>query len=301
MKKLHLWLSIPVGLFITIVCLSGAILVFRDEVGNVCDADPFFDTVLKIHRYLLVAPAQRGDMTVGKFIVGVSVLLMVFILISGIVYWWPKNRKALGAMLKISFTGGWNKFWHQLHHAGGMYAVIFLLVMCLTGLTWSFKWYRSGVYSLFGEGEQQNKEILAAASASTTEVQGGVLQGNMANVANKEQGDAAQGESVNAASTDERGSDAVTFHGSHGDVVVRHNASAPVVSASAAHAAGGDVSVAKKRDDHSGTPTNLKGWIYWLHTGKWGGVFSKILYFIAAIIGASLPLTGYYFWLKRKK
>ncbi|MGL4909307.1 MAG: PepSY domain-containing protein, partial [Bacteroidales bacterium] len=37
------------------------------------------------------------------------------------------------------------------------------------------------------------------------------------------------------------------------------------------------------------------------HVGSWGGWFSKLLTVIAALIGASLPITGYYFWIKRLK
>jgi len=44
----------------------------------------------------------------------------------------------------------------------------------------------------------------------------------------------------------------------------------------------------------------LRGWIYSFHTGSWGGIVVKILYFIAAIVGGLLPLTGYYLWFKRK-
>lgn len=32
-----------------------------------------------------------------------------------------------------------------------------------------------------------------------------------------------------------------------------------------------------------------------------GGPLTKVLYFIAALIGATLPLTGYYLWMKKKK
>jgi uncharacterized iron-regulated membrane protein len=45
----------------------------------------------------------------------------------------------------------------------------------------------------------------------------------------------------------------------------------------------------------------VQAWVYQLHTGKWGGLFSKFLYFIACLVGATLPWTGYYFWLKKKK
>ncbi|MEO5136381.1 PepSY domain-containing protein, partial [Bacteroides ovatus] len=39
--------------------------------------------------------------------------------------------------------------------------------------------------------------------------------------------------------------------------------------------------------------------IYSVHVGNWGGMFTRILTFIAALLGAALPLTGYYLWIKR--
>ena len=32
-SKIHLWLSVPFGLLITLICFSGAMLVFETEVG----------------------------------------------------------------------------------------------------------------------------------------------------------------------------------------------------------------------------------------------------------------------------
>ncbi len=37
-----------------------------------------------------------------------------------------------------------------------------------------------------------------------------------------------------------------------------------------------------------------------LHTGSWGGCFSRVLYAIAAFIGGFLPISGYYLWWKRR-
>jgi uncharacterized iron-regulated membrane protein len=46
----------------------------------------------------------------------------------------------------------------------------------------------------------------------------------------------------------------------------------------------------------------IRGWIYSIHVGSWGGIFSKTISCIASLIGASLPLTGYYiFWRKRRR
>jgi uncharacterized iron-regulated membrane protein len=43
----------------------------------------------------------------------------------------------------------------------------------------------------------------------------------------------------------------------------------------------------------------LSGWFYSLHTGSWGGWFSSVICLLAALLGATLPLTGYYFWIRR--
>lgn len=105
-----------------------------------------------------------SDIFVGKLVVGISTLIFVFILISGIVIWWPRTRKALVNSLKISTGKGLKRFWYDLHVAGGMYILLFLLVMALTGLTWSFSWYRTGFYRLFGVEVQQRKSGKASSS-----------------------------------------------------------------------------------------------------------------------------------------
>lgn len=43
----------------------------------------------------------------------------------------------------------------------------------------------------------------------------------------------------------------------------------------------------------------MKGIIYSFHTGQWGGIITRILYFLSAFVGGILPLTGYYLWIKR--
>ena len=41
-RKIHLWLSVPFGLIITVICLSGAALVFEDEVTELCRRDLYY-------------------------------------------------------------------------------------------------------------------------------------------------------------------------------------------------------------------------------------------------------------------
>ena len=91
----------------------------------------------------------------GKDDCGCQHAIIRFVLISGIAIWWPRTRKTLKNSLKISTKKGWKRFWYDLHVAGGMYSLIFLLAMSLTGLTWSFPWYRAAFYKVFGVEVQQ--------------------------------------------------------------------------------------------------------------------------------------------------
>ena len=43
----------------------------------------------------------------------------------------------------------------------------------------------------------------------------------------------------------------------------------------------------------------VSDWVFALHVGRWGGWFSNLLSFIVCLMGAALPITGYYLWIKR--
>ena len=226
-RRIHLWLSVPFGVVITLVCFSGAMLVYEQEItqslrprlyyveqvgpaplpldslmarvqatlpdtvqatditvqsdprrtwqvslsaprrasvyvdpytGQVTGRNerlPFFDTMFHLHRWLL-GPSQSasGGLSAGKLLVGISTLVLVIVLLTGILMWLTNRHKPLRKSLTISVTKGWHRFWHDLHVAGGIYATLFLLAIALTGLTWSFGWYRTGFYALFGVEQQ---------------------------------------------------------------------------------------------------------------------------------------------------
>jgi uncharacterized iron-regulated membrane protein len=347
-SKLHLWLSVPFGIFISIVCLTGALLVFEEEInemsrpelykventgaqamnpkalaalvaktlpedtqvtGVTISDDPtktwkvslskphhasvavnpytgevlgrierseFFNQVMALHRYLFVKPAQRGDMTVGKFIVGASVLVMVFVLITGLVVWFPRKGQSWGSRFAISVKGGSRKFWYQLHNNGGMYVCLFLLLMALTGLTWSFSWYRTGFYALFGGEEQQSEMKMGGRGEGRPEFKS-EGRGEGRHGEGRPEG---KPEGKPEFKHDEGRGGNPNFH----------------------HEGGEKADFSSLSIKHDNEPTQgVRAWVYQLHTGKWGGMFSKILYFLACLVGATLPWTGYYFWLKKKK
>lgn len=379
-RNIHLWLSVPFGILITLICFSGAALVFEKEVMELCHRElyfvkkveaaplpmeqlmtkvaatlpdsvsvtgvnissdperayqvtlskprrasmyvnqytgeimgkyeraPFFNFMFRMHRWLLDSMKQDGGIFWGKMIVGTSTLMFVFVLISGIVVWWPRTRKALKNSLKIVANKGWRRFWYDLHVAGGMYALVFLLAMALTGLTWSFQWYRTGFYKTFGVEVQPSMGHGNAAANATAK--GGKRKGSPEGRSGRPEGRSRRPEgrkhspyanwqqvyeqlaeanpdykliSVSDGSAsvalprfgNQRGTDRYKFNPRNGEITE---------------------TTLYKNLDNSG---KIRGWIYSVHVGSWGGMLTRILTFIAALVGASLPLTGYYLWIRR--
>ncbi|RYY87032.1 MAG: PepSY domain-containing protein, partial [Chitinophagaceae bacterium] len=109
-------------------------------------------TVFALHRWLL-----GGEGSVGKYIVGVSTLLFLFILITGIVLWWPRTRKVLQQRLTIKWGASWKRLNHDLHLVLGFYSAILLFIVAFTGLAWSFEWMDKGIYQVTGSKKEAPK------------------------------------------------------------------------------------------------------------------------------------------------
>lgn len=407
-RKIHLWLSVPFGFIITLICFSGAMLVFENEVnewmrpelyfvkkveatplpvgqllekvaatlpdsvsvtGVSISSDPerayqvslskprrssvyvdqytgevtgknqrsgFFLFMFRMHRWLLdsMNPANEGIFW-GKMIVGVSTLMFVVVLITGIVVWWPRTRKALKNSLKISGTKGWKRFWYDLHVAGGMYALVLLLAMSLTGLTWSFTWYRTVFYKVFGvEVQQQSGHGHGQKESSQKgDVRLASQDGNSG--VKREVRENAGVRGSGRKGRPEGNSHEGGRHGKHRqteqpvispfaywqevyDRLSIQNPAYKQISVSSGTASVSFSRLGNQRasdrysfnaDNGEFTETSLyrhqdkagkiRGWIYSVHVGNWGGMTTRILSFLAALLGASLPLTGYYLWIKK--
>lgn len=259
---------------------------YTGEIKGKSERLPFFITVSKLHRWLMGNPrTENGKMGTGKLIVGTSTLMFVFVLLSGIVIWWPRNKKVLKNRLSINWKKGWKRFYYDLHVVGGIYAVIILLALSLTGLTWSFPWYRSGFYLLLGSEAikapkskdhnptdkkinnemdfHQWQNVYDQLSRKNTSFSKIMISNGTAQLYHNKLGN-------------QRASDNYTFLPATGEIT--------------------DFSPYNKTEKSK----KIGGWIYSIHVGSWGGILSRIFTFFAALLGASLPLTGYYLWLKKK-
>lgn len=365
-KKIHLWLSVPLGLVIVIICFSGAMLVFEQEItevaqrdmvyvekvgdkalpvseiatkvasilpdsirvtGVVISSDPersckvniskpkkafvyvdqytgeikgknerlgFFKVMFRLHRWLMDSKPEDGGIYWGKMIVGVSTLVFVIILITGFVIWIPKSRKALKNRLAVCATKGWKRLWYDLHVAGGFYALLLLLAMALTGLTWSFSWYRTGFYRTFGI-EIPSKSVPLAEVKSESDKRGKGGHGER-----KEKNDPFASWTVALDNVMKTESDYSRITVSDGRVSVSRDTfgNQRAVDTYRFDKRTGEITEKQPYAD-ADAATKMRGWIYSVHVGNWGGMLTRILTFLAALLGASLPLTGYYLWIRR--
>lgn len=203
-RLLHKWTGLIADLFLFLLSLTGAMIIVGKLFGSYA---PFFNWCVILHKTLFLG-------NTGSLIVGIASLLLVFLILTGFILWGKELRnllrgarkrgegfrRALGKSLSMRFPNsvmGW-------HVAGGMYASVPLLLMALTGLTWSFGWYARIVYYLF----------------------------------------------------DTPGS--------------------------------------------GGWGSNLFHTLHALHVGSWGQPWSRILWLIAALLGASLSVTGFWLWLRHR-
>lgn len=103
----------------------------------------FFYLVLQGHYYLWL-PAE-----IGQPIVASATLIFVVMLITGLILWWPKKKKA-----KQRFSIKWNARWrrrnYDLHNVLGFYSMALALVLGLTGLVWGFQWFGIAIYYTAG-------------------------------------------------------------------------------------------------------------------------------------------------------
>lgn len=249
--------------------------------------------MLKLHRFLLQKrPENRDDIFWGKKLVGISTILFVFIVITGFIIWIPKSKKNLPNRLRIRVKKGWRCFWYDLHVSGGFYVTLIVLAVALTGLTWAFPWYKDAFYKLFGAGTEQR--------GGGNRYRGGFGRGSSDLAKAAEDSKYISWEQA-VETLQTSNPEFVEMEVSEGNVRVKTN-SCGNYSASDSYQfdqATGEIVGAELYKDLPRV-SKIRGWVYSVHVGAWGGMPMRIIYFIAVIIAASLPLTGYYFWLRRK-
>jgi len=110
----------------------------------------FFRLVRMTHQFLLL------NRQIGSLIVGSSVLMFLIIILTGFVIWLPKKLKNLKQRLTVKWNAKFKRLNWDLHSTFGFYVIPFALIIVITGLVWSFRWWELGVYKSLGTSKRPN-------------------------------------------------------------------------------------------------------------------------------------------------
>lgn len=132
---------------------DGGRLYFDPYTGRTV-AEPrltgFFAFVEDLHRRL--AAGERG-----KAVTGACAIALLFFCLSGLYLRWPRQWWSWRAWWVVEWKRQGRSFLWSLHSVIGTWCLAIYLSIALTGLYWSYDWYRQGLVAVLG-GERADNE-----------------------------------------------------------------------------------------------------------------------------------------------
>lgn len=372
-KWLHLWLGLISGIIVLIVCLTGCIWVFNEEITGLLEPETKVEkqdkpvlrpsqlsaiaaklypgkvisyaqyqqgrainvflkqpnekgrrgggTTLKIHPYtgevLKTEVRKKGETdffrfvlnghrflwmpyAIGRPIVNYGTMIFVVLLITGLIWWYPKkwNKSTRDKSFKIKWGASFKRVNLDLHNVLGFYSLIFLLAIALTGMVYGINWYSEGLYWVTTGGEKMAG--FRDLKSDTLQVKKGYSPEQSMDIAWTKviaKHPKSQGFYYSYLDTAEKKSTigitvyptAGQFYNSQGYTYDQHS-----------------LKELKRKDIYSTPYVNagfggkLRKMNYDIHVGSILGFPGKVLAFLCSLIGASLPITGFLIWYGRK-
>jgi len=372
-KWLHLWLGLVSGIIVLIVCVTGCIWVFNDEIEGLLEPETkverqdkpvltpsqlssiafglypdkvpsyanyqqgrainlnlrnakeegrrgggtslkinpytgeviskvehkkdevdFFRFILNGHRFLWM-PYE-----IGRPIVNYGTMVFVVLLITGLIWWYPKkwNKSTRDKSFKIKWGASFKRVNLDLHNVLGFYSLLFLLAIALTGMVYGIKWYSEGLYWVTSGGDKLaeykrlESDSLQAGKHYTSKQAMDLAWNKVISKHPKSTGfyynfpDTSKARtSINITVYPTAGQ----FYNSQGYTFDQHT-----------------LKELKREDVYSTSYASssfggkLRKMNYDIHVGSILGFPGKVLAFLASLIGASLPITGFLIWYGRK-
>lgn len=242
-----------------------------------------------LHVHLWLPPS------IGRPIVGAATLIFVVLLLTGLWLWFPLRIKAFTSergrrpLFKVTWRYGAKRLNYDLHNVVGFYSTLVLLIIAVTGLTWSYPWVEDGVYWVASGGtwpaaveEPASQPPPDWATAETASID-------------------AIYQRVRTQYPDMEKYGVIPPADSAGTIEIvldRHEMN--YSGASELHY--DQYTGAPVRLDHfaeKGVGAQLRQMNYDLHAGVIGGFPTKVVAFLASLFAASLPVTGFLIWFPR--
>lgn len=249
----------------------------------------FFIIVEYIHLYLLLPPA------IGHWIVGVSVIIFMVIMITGLILWWPKRKTDRKRSFTIKWGGRWRRVNYDLHNVLGFYATSIAIILSITGLAIAFEPVSKGIYNTANIGRDIKYEDEVTEPKSDSLKRAGLANQPVVDIA--------------FAHARQQTPKAEMFL-IHNDPALSGAIGVGAYPTSMHYAGASGYEFDKYNGkllktyayDKKSPGLKLNEMNYDIHVGQIGGLTTKIIAFLASLICASLPITGFIIWLgKRKK
>ncbi|MBV8252763.1 MAG: PepSY domain-containing protein [Chitinophaga sp.] len=246
----------------------------------------FFFIVKYLHWSLLL------NTPYGQPIVGWATFIFVVLLITGLVLWWPKKwtKATREQSFKVRWKAGFKRVNYDLHNVLGFYAMSVALVLALTGMVWSFTWFRTAVYvaaagTITAPAKREVKSVLQTVNNTNQSMLDSCFAAAQRILPDARRyyiRAAAMPEAVHTIGGYKSreqyfSADELKFDQYNGQLLARSN------------------------DTHKNRGERLIDMNYDIHVGAIGGIWGKIVVFIVGLICASLPVTGFYVWWNKKK
>ncbi len=263
---------------------SGEILEIKNQRAG------FFWFVLKGHLYLWLPK------NIGSFLTSYGTMVFVILLITGIILWWPKNKKGQKQRFKFMWkpTTRWRRRNFDLHSVVGFYISTFSLIIAFSGLIMAFDWIYFVTYKTWG-GDKLPQFIIPVNNAEKpsadfeTPVFNELFPKLIQEYPEYENFElhypATDSSSIYVEISTQSG---VYYNSDYRfyDQNTLEEIETPGIYGKYANASIADKVIRMNYD---------------IHVGAIGGFLGKILAFLISLIAASLPVTGFLLWWGRKK
>jgi len=252
----------------------------------------FFRFIIDGHRALWL-PYE-----IGRPIVGVATLIFIFLLISGLVMWWPKNLKKGNRKksFNIKWKGTFKRVNYDLHNVLGFYSLLLALVIGVTGLVWSFEWFEDSLYYVTSGGEENpgHHHPHSDTSQSHLAKNDTVAVLDRAWYKTLAQEPDVQGMYMSPTIKDKDDAIEIVAYQNHGSYYNKNEYFYDQYTLEQFDVKGARFTEADFADQ-------LVSLNYDIHIGAALGLPGKILAFFISLICASLPITGFLVWWNKKK
>lgn len=254
----------------------------------------FFRFILNGHRFLWM------PYKIGRPIVNYATLVFVVLLITGLIWWYPKkwNKSTRDKSFKIKWGASFKRVNLDLHNVLGFYSLLFLLAIALTGMVYGIRWYSEGLYWITTGGEKltEFKRLESdSLQAKKTYKPEQAMDAAWKKVVVRHQKSVgfyySFPDTAEAKSTID-----IRVYPSPGQFY--NNVGYTFDQHTLKELKSDDIYSSSYAD--AGFGGKLRKMNYDIHVGSILGFPGKVMAFLASLIGASLPITGFLIWYGRK-